>query len=153
MCHWADALKPAVADAMAAAAAAISVLCDSTVVAAIMIAFAFEITSMTGRAERRVLGPGPGNVSADGITVAAVTTRISAVIARIVALRVVTEISRRPAVGGMAHVALFGRLQMRQNRVYLAGRDITVVAGIAIVGTVGIVSPAAANEGRGGMTG
>ena len=42
---------------------------------------------------------------------------------------------------------------MRGNRVYLARRNITIMAGITVVGTAGIMHPAAAGEGRGGMTG
>ena len=42
---------------------------------------------------------------------------------------------------------------MLGNRVYLACRDITIVTGITVVDTAGIVRPAAASEGRCGMTG
>lgn len=94
---------------MAATAAAIHVLCDRTVFAADVPALAFEIARMTGRTERRVLGPGPGNTGADGVAVAAVTARIPAVITRVVALRVMAEAGRCPAIGGVAGVALRSR--------------------------------------------
>jgi hypothetical protein len=42
---------------------------------------------------------------------------------------------------------------MRGNRVYLARRDITIMTGITVVDAAGIVRPAAASEGCGGMTG
>ncbi len=95
--------------ASAAAAAAIPVLRNGTVLSTNVLVFAFEVIRMTGRAIRFVLSPGPGNVGADGITVAGGTTRISAVIARVVPVRIMAEVGRCPAVGGMAHVALRGR--------------------------------------------
>ena len=42
---------------------------------------------------------------------------------------------------------------MRGNRVYLACRSITIMAGITVVDTTGIVRPGAAHKSCGGMTG
>ena len=42
---------------------------------------------------------------------------------------------------------------MLGNRVYLARRDITIMTGITVVDTAGIMRPAAAGEGCGDMTG
>lgn len=98
-----------VGDPVASATAAVPVLRDGTVLATDMLVFASEVIRMTGRAVRLVLRPGPGNVGADGITVAGGTTRISAMIARVVPVRIVAEVGRGPAVGGMTHVALRGR--------------------------------------------
>jgi len=89
-----------------ATAAAILVLCDRTVFATNVPAFAFEVTRMTGRTERCVLRPRPGNGGADGSAVAAVTTRVPAVIAGVVAVGVVAEVARCPGIGGMTGVAL-----------------------------------------------
>ena len=94
---------------MASTATAIFILRNSAAIAANVISFTFEIIRMAGCAEGSVLRPGPGNVTANGITVAAVTTRVVPMVARIVSLRVVVEAGRCPAVGGMTHVALFGR--------------------------------------------
>lgn len=93
---------------MTSTAAAISVLLDGTIFAANMITFTFEIVRMTGRAEGRVLRPRPRNVTTNGITVAAVTTRVVPMVSRIVSLRVVVEVGRCPTIGCMTHVALFG---------------------------------------------
>ena len=116
-----------------------------------MIPFAFEIIRVTGSAVRRVLGIGPGNIAADTIAVAAGTAWIVPVIPRVVPPRAMTEAGRRPAIRDMTDVALFGRVQMppRFGGRAVAGR----VAGVAIADTAGIVSPAAAGEGCGGMTG
>lgn len=94
---------------MASTTAAVPVLRHSTIFAADVVPFAFKIIRMAGRAEGSVLRPGPGNVTANGITVAAITTRVVPMVARIVSLRVVVEAGRCPAVGGMTDVALFGR--------------------------------------------
>jgi len=97
-----------VADPVAspATATAVPVLLYRSVFAADMIAFAFEIVSMTGRAEGCVLGPGPGNGRAYRIAVTAVTARVSSVVSRVVSIRIMAETGWRPAVGGMADVAL-----------------------------------------------
>ena len=94
---------------MASAAATIPVLSDGAVFSAYVISFSFEIVSVTGGTERSVLGPGPRNRAANGITVTAVTARISSVITRVVSIRVMTKVGRRPGVGGMTYVALFRR--------------------------------------------
>lgn len=73
-----------------------------------MIPFPFEITGMAGRAEGRVLRRGPGNVAADGIAVATVTTWVSAVITRVVSVGIMTENGRRPAIRRVAYIALLG---------------------------------------------
>lgn len=136
---------------MAATAAAIPVLCDGTVFTTDMIPFSFKITGMTGRTERCVLGPGPGTVSANCSTVAAVAARISSVIARVVTLRVMAETGWRPAVGGMTGVALCGGIQMSS---WFGGCPIARrMAAFAVIGAAGIMRPAAADEGRRGVTG
>jgi len=94
---------------MTATTGTISVLRDSTVIAANVVPFTFEIICMTGGTVGRVLGPGPGDITANGITMAPVTARVSPVVARVVSIRIMIKVSRRPAVGGMTHVALFGR--------------------------------------------
>jgi len=98
--------KFTVANAVTATAAAIHVLCDGTIFAANMPAFAFEVTRMTGRTERCVLRPWPGNAGTDSSAMAAVTAWIPAVIAGVVAVGVVAEIARCPGIGGMTGVAL-----------------------------------------------
>ena len=42
---------------------------------------------------------------------------------------------------------------MRGNRIYLACRGTTIMAGFADAYAAGIVSPGTVSEGRGGMTG
>ena len=136
---------------MAATASAIPVLRDGTVFTTDMIAFAFEITGMTGRTERCVLGPGPGDVSTDGSAVAAVTARIPSVIARVVALRIMGEAGWCPAAGGMTHVALFSGTQVSSG---LGGRAIAGAVAVATsTRTTGVMCPAAVSEGCCGMTG
>lgn len=88
------------------AAAAIPVLRDGTVFTTNMITFALEIIRMTGGTIRFVLGPAPGNSGADGIAVAAGTTRVIAMIARVVPVRIMAEVGRGPAVRRMAYVTL-----------------------------------------------
>ena len=62
-----------------------------------------------------------------------------------------TEIGRRPAIGGMTHIALVGCVQVT---VWFFSCATTVVMAIlAVVGRAGIVHPAAAGEGCSGMTG
>lgn len=75
-----------------------------------MLAFAFEIVRVTGGTVRRVLRVGIRNRSAYGTTVTCVTARVPAVIARVVSLWAMAEAGWRPAVGGMTHVALYGRV-------------------------------------------
>ena len=94
---------------MTTAAGTILVLRYGTILAANVVTLAFEIISVTGRAERRVLEIAPGNRTADHRTVTAVTARICAVIARVVPLRAMFEDGRCPAVDGMTDVALFSR--------------------------------------------
>jgi len=132
---------------MTSTASAILVLRDGTVFATYMISFAFEITGMAGRTEGCVLRPGPGNVAADGVAVAARTARVPAVIARVESVGIMAENSRRPAVCRMAYIALLGCGQMRGHRVYLTGCGIAIMAGIAVVGTAGVMRPGAAGEG------
>ncbi len=95
---------------MTSAAGAVLVLCDGTIFTTNVLTFASEIIRVTGGAERLVLGIGPGNSSAYYIAVAAVTAWIPAVITGIVPLRAMAEAGWRPATGGMADVALFGRI-------------------------------------------
>lgn len=91
---------------MASTAGAIPVLCDRTIFTAPVFIFTFKVIRVTGGAERRVLGIGPGNGSAYHVTVAADAARIIAMIARVVPVGVMTEAGWRPAIGGMTHVAL-----------------------------------------------
>lgn len=136
---------------MTSTAAAIFVLRNGAVFSADMVTLPFEIVSMTGGTEWGVLGPGPGNVAADGIAVAAGTTRVIAMIARVVPVGIMTENGRRPAVRRMTYIALLGCGQMRGHRVYLTGCGIAIMAGIAVVGTAGVMRPGAAGEGCRGM--
>jgi hypothetical protein len=91
------------------AAGTIPVLCDCTIFAANVIAFAFEIIRMTGSTVRSVPQPAIRNSSAYGTTVTCVTAWVVAVIAWVVSPATMAEAGRRPAVGGMTHVALYGR--------------------------------------------
>lgn len=93
---------------MTAAAATVAILRHRAVTAADVIALSLEVTGMTGRAVGRVLWPSPRNNRANGRPVALGTSRVTPVIAGIVAVRIVAEHRRRPGVGGMADVALFG---------------------------------------------
>lgn len=58
-------IKFAIVNPVTTAAGAIPVLRYGTVLAANVITFAFEIISVAGRAERRVLGKAPGNSTTD----------------------------------------------------------------------------------------
>lgn len=93
---------------MTTATGTIPVLCDRTVFATNVIPFAFEVIRVTGGTVRSVLRPGIWNSSAYGTTVTCVTARVVPVISRVVP-RGMAEIGRRPGVGGMTHVALYGR--------------------------------------------
>jgi hypothetical protein len=88
------------------AAGAISILRDCTIFATNMIPFAIEIICVTGSAERLVFWEGPGNSATDNIAMAGCTTRVHAVIARVVPSRTMAEADWRPAVGGMTNVTL-----------------------------------------------
>ncbi|MAF84190.1 MAG: hypothetical protein CL797_08820 [Chromatiales bacterium] len=92
------------------AAAAILVLSDSAVFPADMFAFAFEITLVTGRAERRVLRRGVHKRAVDAIAVTAAAAGIVSVVARVIPLRIMAEEGRRPAHRDMTLVALDGRV-------------------------------------------
>ena len=104
---------------MAATVATTLVLLYRTVTTASVVAFAAKIIRVAGGTERRVLGfpGGPPlhtiRTAADRRTVAAITPRIPAVIAQFIfdkgTVQVMTEIGRRPAIGGMAHIARFVR--------------------------------------------
>ena len=104
---------------MAATVATTLVLLYRTVTTASVVAFTLKIIRVAGGTERRVLGfPGgqPINTirtAADRGSMAAITPRIPAVIAQGLfgefTIRSMAETGRRPAVGGMAHVAPFHR--------------------------------------------
>jgi len=136
---------------MTSTAAAIFVLRNGPIFSADMVTLPFEIVSMTGGAEGRVLRPGPGNITADSITVAAVTAWVISVVTRVVPVGIMTENGRRPAVRRMTYIALLGCGQMRGHRVYLTCCGIAIMAGIAVVGTAGVMRPGAAGEGCRGM--
>ena len=114
--------KSTIADPVATAFSTIFVPRDRAVSAAVVIAFAFKIIRVAGSTERRVLGfpGGPPlhtiRTAADCRTVAAITPRILAVVAQFIfdkgTVRVMTEIGWRPAIGGMAHIALVGCVQV-----------------------------------------
>lgn len=146
-------LELAGANPVTAATSAILVLLNGAIAAADVAAFALKVIRMTGGAEGCVLGEGPGYRGAYGRAVTGITARVPAVIARIVSIRVMAEDGRRPAVGGMTYVALLSSGQMRGNRVYLSSRVTAIMASVAIIGTAGVVRPAAADEGCGSMTG
>ena len=74
-----------------------------------MIPFAFEIIRMTGRTVWSVLQPAIRNSSAYGTTVTCLTAWVVAVIAWVVSLATMAEAGRRPAVGGVTHVAFYSR--------------------------------------------
>ena len=73
-----------------------------------MFIFSLEIILMAGSAEGSVLGRGPGNGAANGVTVASITPRVPSVVAGIVTLGTMAEAGRCPTVGGMTYIALFG---------------------------------------------
>jgi hypothetical protein len=104
----ASPLESTATDSVTATGTAILVLLDRTVTAANVVSLASEIICVTGGAERLVLGKRPGDRGADGRTVTAGTAGIYAVIARVVSIPIMAEVGRRPAVGGMAGVALRG---------------------------------------------
>ena len=81
------------------------------------------------------------------------TAWIPSVRAGIIPLGVMAEVGRRPAVGGMAHVALLGCQQMRGYHFITLCAATRAVAGVTVVDTAGIVRPGAASEGCGGVTG
>ena len=85
--------------------------------------------------------------------VAAGTAWVIAVIARVVALRVMAEVGRRPAIGGMAHIALCGSVYMTWWRRLGSCAVARAVAGVTVIDATGIVSPGAADKGCGGMAG
>ena len=93
---------------MTSTSAAIFVLLDGTVFPAVMIPLPFEVTLMTGRAERCVSGRGIDKRAVHAATVAAAAPRVVPVVARIVPLGVMAEAGRRPARGDMTRVALDG---------------------------------------------
>ncbi len=136
---------------MAAAAAAILVLLNRTASSANVIALASEIIGVTTRAVRRVLGEGPYERAADCAAVTATASRVSPVVARVVATRIMTEDIRCPALGGMAYVALYIRVQVTR---WLGPRTASriIVTVIASARTAGIVRPGASDEGRRGVT-
>ena len=135
---------------MAAAAAAILVLCDSTASSTDVITGALEIIRMTGRAERLILRITPWDRAADGIAVTGRASGIPCVIARVITSRIMAEDIRRPGIRRVTDVALDGRVDM-PNR--LEGRAASgTVTVIASAHGARIVEPAATDEGRGGMT-
>ncbi len=97
---------------MTSAAGAIRVLRDGTVLAAPVLAFAFEIIRVTGGAARLVSGLAPRHSSAHHLAVAAVTAPLPPVITGLAPLRPIAEAGWRPAIRGMARVTLFGRVPM-----------------------------------------
>ena len=135
---------------MAAAAAAILVLLNRTASSANMIALASEIIGVTTRTVRRVLRERPYERAADCAAVTATASRVSPVVARVVATRIVTEDIRCPALGGMAYVALYIRVQVTR---WLGPRTASriIVTVIASARTAGIVRPGTADEGRRGV--
>ena len=74
-----------------------------------MFIFSLEIIRMAGSTERCVLGRGPGNGAANGVTVAPITPRIPSVVAGIVSIEIMTKAGWCPAIGGMTYIALLGR--------------------------------------------
>ena len=98
-------IKFAIANPVTTATGTIFILRHGTVLAANVVTFAFEIISVTGRAERCVLRPAIRNRIVYGTAVAGGTAWIIAVIARVVP-RGVAEVGRCPAIGGMTFVAL-----------------------------------------------
>jgi len=82
--------------------------------------------------------------------VAAVTARIHPVIPRIVTIAIMAEDIRCPAVCRVTRIALYIRADMiLRLRSRTSARTVTFIAS---TGCAGIVEPAAADEGRGGMT-
>lgn len=108
ICCQLDFLESTVADSMTSTPGAIPVLCDGSAFAANVFAFRLEIIRMAGSAVGCVLGPAIRNRSADRTTVAGSTARVPSVVSRIFPSRVMAETGRRPSVGGMTQVALYG---------------------------------------------
>ena len=135
---------------VASTPATVFVLLDRTASATDMIACASEVIRMTSGAERFVLREGPRERTVDAVAVTAVTSRVHAVIARVVPIGIMAEDVRRPAVGRMAHVALNVRADVVAR---LGSRTPTgAVTVIASTGSTGIMEPGAADEGCSGMT-
>lgn len=84
---------------MAAAAAAVLVLFNSTAFSTNMIAFTFEIIRMTGGTIGRILWIGIRNRSGHSITMTGTTPRFPSVVAGVVPLRIMGEDVRCPAIG------------------------------------------------------
>jgi len=154
-------IEIAIANPVTTTVATTLVLLYRTIVTASVVAFAFKIIRVAGGTEGRVLGfpGGPPlhtiRTAADRRTVAAITPRIPAVITQFIfdkgTVRVMTEIGRRPAIGGMTHIALVGCVQVTVW--FFSCATAVVMTTLAVVGRAGIVHPAATSEGRSGMTG
>lgn len=92
----------------ATATTAILVLFDGAIFSANVLIYTFELSRMTGGAIRRILGSGPGKCTVHTATMATVTPGISSVIARIIAIKIMAEVGRCPAIRCMADIALYG---------------------------------------------
>lgn len=144
-------IKAAVTDPVTAApaATAIPVLGDRAVAATDMLVLAPEIARVTGRAIRCVLWR---RIHKDRIHTRSMTTAaawVPAVVAGVVALGIVQEGGRRPALGRMTFIALHRRCQVILG---FERRPATrTVAIVAAPDSAGIVHPGAASEGRRGM--
>lgn len=92
-----------------APAAAILVLFDSAVAAAVVITFPPEITLMTGSAERCVLWRRIHKWRCDGTAVTTATPRVVSMITGVISRRTMSEVDRCPTGCGMTSVALHRR--------------------------------------------
>ena len=135
---------------MTATGTAILVLFDRAALPADVLILAFEISLMAGGAERCVSRRGPRERGRHTVAVAVEAPRVSSVVARVVALRVMAEDRGFPGIGGMAAIALHCRAQMVSRFGCRAAARI-VMACIASARAAGIVRPRAADESGGGM--
>ena len=138
----------------ATTAATVLVLRNSTTTTAIVVSLAFEITRVASSTKwcvnqliRIVITIDAGTGRA---FVTAATTQIQSMVARIIPGRIMTEVSRYPAVSRMAHIALLAGRQVPRQLWYRAATR--AMAGIAITASTGIVHPDASNESGGSMT-
>ena len=136
---------------MTATAATILVLLNSAASSANVITFTLEIICMTGCAVGRILRVGPGKHRVDAVAMAAAATQVACMVARVVALRVVTEAGRRPAGRDVACVTLERRIYVTQR---FGCRSATVyVTLVAVARAAGVVNPGTTDECGSGVAG
>ena len=90
----------------------------------------------------------PRYIAADDIAMTILAGRVPAVVTRVIAIPIMSEVGRHPTIRAMADIALLGGVQVP---VPLTGCRRSVMAGITLVRCAGIVHPATADKGGRGM--